>query len=64
MSGNAWRRHPSRSFLCCKWDGGTRTAAPKREDGAGPGDEAEGCPRSQSAIRRDRGRQNQLVDKQ
>ena len=31
---------------------------------AGPGDEAEGCPWSQSAIRRERGHHNQLVDKQ
>ena len=43
---------------------GDEDAAPKREDGTGPGDEAEGCPRSQSAIRRERGRHNQLVDKQ
>ena len=43
---------------------GDEEAAPKKEDGAGPGDEAEGCPRSQSALRRERGRHNQLVDEQ
>ena len=43
---------------------GDEDAAPTEEDGAGPGDEAEGCPQSQSASRRERGRHNQLVDKQ
>ena len=42
---------------------GSRTPPHKGEDGASPGDKAEGCPRSQSAIRRERGHHNQLVAK-
>ena len=43
VSGNTWRRHPSRFFPYGNWDR------------AGPEDETEGCPRSQSAIRHERG---------
>ena len=43
VSGNAWRRHPSRFFPYGNWD---------RDE---LGDETEGCPRSESAIRHERG---------
>ena len=29
--GNAWRRHPSRSFPYGNWDGGTRTPPPENK---------------------------------
>ena len=55
-SGNAWRRHPSRFFPYGNWDGGrTRTPPPEYRTEPVQGDEAEGCPRSQSAIRHKRG---------
>ena len=58
VSGNAWPRHPSCSFPYGNWDGGDEDPAAKKEDAA------EGCPRSQSTLRRERGHHNQLVDKQ
>ena len=40
-----------------------KDAAPRGEDRAGTGDEAEGCLRSQIANKRERRLHNQLVDK-